>query len=193
MRAVPLEPGNRLNVLLTAGDDIWSQQLPRLLEPQGVRALRVRDVDEAMKVIAAEPIHAAVIDMELPMRRTASPSNPSQDATPDTNPRPTEGSKMNRPGQAPRPQGQVETGGLKLLRVIHRLDPTPPAVVVRGRMFDRRIDTRLLSQALRLDVFSVLDQPVQLEQMLEVLRRLLERYYGGLWPDDDKDHGPYYA
>ncbi|MBI1369712.1 MAG: hypothetical protein GC162_13785 [Planctomycetes bacterium] len=75
-----------------------------------------------------------------------------------------------------------DPGGLKLLRVIQRLRPTPPAVLVRGRIFDRRTDNRLLSDALKLDAFSVLDQPVELEQVLDVLRRLLERHYGGQWP-----------
>ena len=53
---------------------------------------------------------------------------------------------------------------------------------VRDRRFDRR-DNRLLAEALRLEAFSVLDRPVELEQLLEVLRRLLARYYGGLWPE----------
>jgi len=74
-------------------------------------------------------------------------------------------------------------GGLKLLRVMRRLDPAPPAVVVRGRRFDR-VDDRLLNEALRLDAFSVLDEPVDLEQMLETLRRLIVRYYGGQWPGE---------
>jgi DNA-binding response OmpR family regulator len=155
MQAVRHEPGHRLNVLLTEAEHRWSDQLPRLLEPQGVRAIRVGDVDEAVSVIESEPIHAVVVDVGLPMDRTT-----VADVTP---------------------------GGLKLLRVIHRMDPAPPTVVVRGRRFDR-LDDRLLGEALKLDAFSVMDEPVDLEQMLETLRRLFVRYYGGSWPGEADRH-----
>ena len=147
--------GGRLNVLLTDEEDLWADQLPRLLEPQGVRTIRVVNVDEAVEVIEQVPIHAAVVGL---------------------------GAKGDRSLFPERDGRRVDTAGLKLLRVIRRLEPTPPAVVVRGRLFDRRTDERLLSEALRLEAFSVLDQPVQLEQLLETLRRLLQRYYGGVWP-----------
>lgn len=79
--------------------------------------------------------------------------------------------------------GQRMPGGLKLLRVIQRIEQRPPAVVaVRGRRFDQRIDNFILTEAMKLDAFSVLDTPVELEQMLAVLRRALERFYGGQWP-----------
>ena len=142
-----------MNVLLTEGDEPWALQLPRLLEPQGVRTIHVHTVDEAVDAIEHEPIHAAVVDLGLPLE---------------------EGTVAVK--------GVADTGGLKLLRIIRRLHPTPPAVVVRGRLFDRRTDDRVLAEALKLQAFSVLDQPVHLEQMLETLRRLLQRYYGGQWP-----------
>ena len=145
----------RLNVLLNEAGEEWADQLPRLLEPQGVRAIRVGDVNEAVNVIERMPVHALVVDVHLPMEK-----------------------RLERGGQA----DSAAAGGLKLLRVIQRVDPTPPAVIVRDRRFDARQDDRLLSEALKLDVFSVLDEPVQLEQLLEVLRRLLQRFYGGSWP-----------
>lgn len=155
MVAVSIHPearGNRLNVLLTEADEPWSRQLPRLLEPQGVRTICVTTVNQAVRAMEHEPIHAAVVDIALPMHQTVAMS------------------------------GTMETGGLKLLRVIRRMHPAPPTVVVRGRYFDRRTDDRLLTEALKLEAFSVLDQPVQLEQLLETLRRLLQRHYGGQWP-----------
>lgn len=152
----------RLNVLMTEGQQSWVQQLPRLLQPQGVRAIIAPDVDEAVRVIRQGPVHAVVVDMAVPMARVdESDGRVSSDRSPES---------------------EAGTGGLKLLRVIRRLEPAPPTVVVRGRRFDRRHDDRLLSEALRLQAFSVLDQPVQLEQLLEVLRRLIERHYGGRWP-----------
>jgi len=142
---------HRLNVLLTDADQRWARQLPALLEPQGVRAICVDDVQGALQAIDRERIHAAVVTLDLPMDHDARASGP-------------------------------EAGGLKLLRVIHRLDPAPPAVVIRGRRFDGRSDDRMLSEALKLEAFSVLDLPVELEQLLEVMRRLLQRHYGGHWP-----------
>lgn len=131
----------RLNVLLSTSQQVWADHLPRLLEPQGVYAIRVTDVEQALDVIEHHRIHAAVIETGARGRQ-----------------------------------------GLKLLQVIRRMTPTPPAVLVRGRLFDRRDDNRLLADALRFNAFSVLDQPVNLEQILDTLRRLLERYYGGQWP-----------
>ena len=155
MRGLLSHDGRRLNVLLTEANEPWAQQLPRLLEPQGVRALLAGDVGEALRLIDEEPVHAVVVDLALPMAA----ATPRQEA------------------------GAAESGGgLKLLRFIQRLEPTPPVVVIRGRRFDRRADARVLAEALRLEAFSVLDHPVGLEQMLEVLRRMLERYYGWLWP-----------
>ena len=107
---VRTNPGGRLNVLLSDGDQPWAQQLPRLLEPMGVRSIRIAHADEALEVIRSEPIHAAVIDVGLPMGESLGPH---------------------------------ATGGLKLLRVIQRLEPTPPAVVVRGRLFDKRLDNQI--------------------------------------------------
>ncbi len=144
---------NRLTVLLTDVEEPWSQQLPRLLEPQGVHSVRARSVDEALRILEQQQIHAALVDMALPLE--------------------TGSSTVSTPG------------GLKLLRVIRRLQPAPPTVVVRGRRFDARLDDRLLGEALKLEAFSVLDEPVQLEQLLQVMRRLLERYYGGHWPSTD--------
>ncbi len=151
----------RLNVLLTDQDQPWSEQLPRLLEPQGVRAIRVDNVRDALDVVEARPIHVAVVDMAVPLEPTSEPQRASREWV--------------RRHRTP--------GGLKLLRVIRSMAPTPPTVVIRGRMFDPRIDDRLLAEALKLEAFSVLDQPVRLEQLLGVLRRLMERYYGGRWPE----------
>jgi DNA-binding NtrC family response regulator len=151
VKAVPFEPAHRLNVLLTDTDQPWALHLPRLLEPHGVRAIRVTGVEQAVEAIEREPIHAAVVEMDAGL-----------------------GGSLGLADTAPR--------GLKLLRILQRLTPTPPTVVVRGRRFDRRLDDRLLTEALKLRAFSVLDQPVELEQMLEVLRRLLQRHYGGVWP-----------
>lgn len=80
--------------------------------------------------------------------------------------------------------GSAEEGGLRLLDVLRRLDPTPPTVVVkRGR--SHRDDTRELNAALRTGAFAVVDRPASargLETMLDVLARALTRFYQGRWP-----------
>lgn len=159
MRAARTHPEDRLNVLLTDHGQNWADQLPQLLEPQGVRALRADSVQHAIRILESAMIHVAVVDLELPMESTPAPARP-------------EPSRLRAPG------------GLTLLQSIQRLRTRPPAVVVvRGRMFEPRFDNHVLREALRFDAFSVLDQPVSLEQMLEVLRRALERFFGGNWPE----------
>lgn len=153
----------RLNVLLTDADEPWSQQLPRLLEPQGVRAIRVESVRQAIDVIDHEPIHMAVVDLALPVDQPESPP-------------------PYRPSRGSLDADRASDGALKLVQVIRRLDPTPPTVIIRGRLFQPRIDDRILREALTLNVFSVLDEPVQMEQVLRVLQRVMQRYYGDAWP-----------
>ena len=43
-------------------------------------------------------------------------------------------------------------------------------------------EKRLLGQSLREGAFAVLDRPVSIEDMLEVMRRILRRYYADVWP-----------
>lgn len=146
--------GRRLNVMVTDRGERWAIQLPQLLEPQGVHAYRARNADEAVNLIRTRPIHVAVVDMYLDTDREIQP----------------------RPHRLP--------DGLKLLQLIQRLPDRPPAVmVVRNRNFDPRIDNFVLTEALKLNAFSVFDQPVDLEQMLNTLRRAIERYFGGRWPE----------
>lgn len=62
-------PG-RLNLLLSyAGwqPDPWVDALPRLLEPMGVNTLLAGSGDEAKRVIQANPVHIAVVDLGLPL------------------------------------------------------------------------------------------------------------------------------
>lgn len=144
---------DRLNMLLTDRGQRWANQLPCLLQPHGVRTLRAASVNAAVRLIHRDLIHIAVIDMALPM--DADQAEPSVGSP----------------------------GGICLLKEIRRLDHRPRAIVaVRDRAFDPRVDDPILIEALRLDVFSVLDQPVEIEQILGVLRRALEKHYAGQWP-----------
>ena len=83
-------------------------------------------------------------------------------------------------------QQQQTTGnnpdGLWLLEVLNRQPQRPPVVVVNGRTYSSRQAQRMLNEALRLGAFSVLNTPVQIEALLSVIQRLLEREYHGRWP-----------
>lgn len=145
----------RLNLLLTYGG--WRDmpavlQLPRLLTPMGIRAMQAESGDEAARIIDREPVHIAVVDLEIPL--------------------------IHRSGQAPRPR----TGGPRLLQLLKRLETPPPTIVVKPRQGSAREHARSLSQSLREGAFAVLDRPLELESLLEVLRRVLRRHYRDGWP-----------
>jgi CheY-like chemotaxis protein len=74
-------------------------------------------------------------------------------------------------------------GGGRILQLLRRLDQPPPTVLVRPPQPASRESERQLSEALREGAFAVLDRPFRLETMLEVMRRVLRRYYADLWPD----------
>ena len=156
----------RLNLLLTYGG--WRErpaveQLPSLLNPLGIRAMQADSGEEAAQLIQSNPVHIAVVDLEIPVQ-----------------PRST--------GSADRPSLNSE-GGLRILKLLRRLDPAPPTIVVRPRQATERERVRGLSHSLRDGAFAVLDRPLHVEALLEVLRRVLKRYYENLWPEPRENHG----
>lgn len=158
------EPGARFNVLLAEDQphpvEHWTHQLRRLLEPQGVRSFTVRTSREAMDLVESVEIHAAVIDLDTPpgtiSRRTAQPAG--------------------------RLSGDALAGGLWLLDLLRRAQQRPPVVVVSDIRLAPAQTQRLLAEALRLGAFSVLQRPSELDELLAVMRRLLDRQYRGQWP-----------
>lgn len=155
----PCRPGGRLNLLLSyAGwqSESWVDALPRLLEPMGVVSLRAGTGREATEVIRRNPIHIAVVDLGLPLEPRAAGST-----APDH-----------------------EEGGPRLLEILRRQAQPPPTVVVKSSR-THRDDCREISAALRAGAFAVIDRPrdvMDLEVMLEVMRRCLGRFYQGRWP-----------
>ena len=159
MVTVRLKPEPRFNVLLTEdrphADVHWTRQLPRLLEPQGVVSYVAQTAREAIDMAERTEVHAAVIDLATPLGDAECVQS------------------FPVPGMA---------GGLWLLELLRRLPNRPPVVIVRGPAFSPRHADRLLTDALRLGVFSVVDKPVELEQLLTVFRRLMDKRYRGTWP-----------
>ncbi|MBT8485813.1 MAG: hypothetical protein HKO59_17170 [Phycisphaerales bacterium] len=81
-------------------------------------------------------------------------------------------------GESP---GAKPAGG-RILQLLRRLDPAPPTVLVRPRQPAARESARSLSEALRDGAFAVVDRPINLETMLEVMRRVVRRHYADHWP-----------
>lgn len=134
--------------------DPWVERLPRLLEPMGVTSVRVTSGRSASDVIKSTQIHVAVVDLALPFDHDPTAAKADAEA------------------------------GSRLLDLLGRLASPPPTVVIK-RSRTNRDDHQELSAALKAGAFAVLDRPRgdgDLELLLEVLRRLLKRHYGDVWP-----------
>jgi CheY-like chemotaxis protein len=153
--------GSRLNLLLSCAS--WRQntafdQIPPLLSPLGIQTIKAGSGEEAADVIRTVRVHIAVVDLAIPLQRQyEAPSSLSANRMSDE-------------------------AGPRVLQLLRRLEAPPPTVVVRPAQPASRESARGLTVALREGAFAVLDQPVHLEAMLEVLRRILRRHYSDVWP-----------
>lgn len=163
MNAIDPQPASRFNVLLTEDREHsaghWTRQLPMLLQPQGVRSYVARTGREAVAMVSDFEIHAALIDLATPQEPRNTPGSPSA-------------------------AGFGDAQGLWVLEVLRRLPNRPPIVVVNSRAIARNQAQRYLNQALRLGAFTVVNRPSDLEDMLNVIRRLIDRQYEGSWPSN---------
>jgi len=70
---VPIQAKHeRLNLLLTCGSwrkDTMVRQLPRLLEPFGIRTLTAETGEEALQMIDEQDIHIAIVDLSIPLKQ----------------------------------------------------------------------------------------------------------------------------
>jgi CheY-like chemotaxis protein len=148
----------RLNLRLSyAGwqPDPWVERLPRLLEPMGIASHLAQTGKEASDLIKTTPIHVAVVDLGLPLDEREGPDS-----------------------------DEFTEGGPRLLELLQRLEVPPPVVAIK-RTRTHRDDSRDINAALRMGAFAILDRPqttADLNLVLDVLRRCLERHYHGKWP-----------
>lgn len=175
----------RFNVMLTEDrwgrPEHWSRQLPRLMEPLGVASYTVRSGQEALDLVKRVPLHAAVIDLATPR---VSPPPPAPSSPDPANP--TRVQSTAQPLDPPAENNAIP-GGLWLLELLRRLPRRPPVVIVHSRTITQRDVVRLMADALRLGAFTVMENPVQLESLLGVFRRLLDRLYEGQWPGAEEE------
>ncbi len=151
------EGPRRLNLLLTYGgwrEHAFADQLPVLLDRIGIHCLRAKTGDEVSDVVRRAAVHIAVIDLSIPMHERRGVQN------------------------APR----TVQAGPRVLQLLRRLDCPPPTIIVRPRQVDPAESNRILAEALRDGAFTVLDDPVPVETMLQVLERCVRRYYRDHWP-----------
>jgi CheY-like chemotaxis protein len=152
---------SRFNVLVTEDrprpEEYWTRQLGRLLEPLGVATHMAESGSEALDLADRLSIHAAVVDMATPMDR-------------DTE----------------RQTAPAEPASVWLKQLARHL-PNRPIVVIHGRVYSRSRADRSLRDALGFGAFSVLHKPVEVEQLLRVLQRMLDRRYQGGWPENQTD------
>lgn len=82
------------------------------------------------------------------------------------------------------PDGRTcpEEAGRRILDLLRRLPAPPPTVIVRSSRASREA-ARDLTAALRFDAFAVVDRTsADVELMLKVLQRCMDRFYHGRWP-----------
>lgn len=156
-RAPSARGGGRLNLLLTYGgwrEHAFADQLPLILDRIGIRCYRAESGDEASEVIRREQVHIAVIDLSIPMH----------------------------PTRAQAAGARSVAAGPRVLQLLRRLEQPPPTIVVRPRQVDPSESARNLADALRDGAFTVLDDPVPIESMLQALERVVRRHYRDHWP-----------
>jgi len=153
--------GNRLNLLLSWGGwrpDSWADNMECLLRPLGVQSMRARTARQAEQVIRGQAIHIAVVDLGMPMDMPGASCSRRADAS------------------------HTDEAGFRILDLLRRLDSPPPTVIVRSTRSSREA-SRDLAAALRFDAFAVVDRTsADVELMLKVLQRSMERCYQGRWP-----------
>jgi DNA-binding NtrC family response regulator len=77
-------------------------------------------------------------------------------------------------------QQMPQLGGLQVVKLMRELEQAPPAILLSSDL-----NSALLREALGMHVFSVLSKPVDFNQLLDVLARVLRRYYESRWPQQN--------
>ncbi len=205
-----MNAGSRLNLLLThrqprrasyggsaassAEGQPWYLSVARLLAPLGVRTFEATTGPQALDVIEQHPIHLAVVDTRLPgtdalgvlrLIQRIRERTPATDAgsapPPPARATPPESYRVqvrlrSPHGEAPQrvevrftgqANGPAPAGGV-----------VPPTVILVTP--DR--NDQLLAEAMSLSAFSVVQEPIDLNLMLDVMARALRRFHHNLWP-----------
>ncbi|MBY0309217.1 MAG: hypothetical protein K2Q09_10785 [Phycisphaerales bacterium] len=155
-------PG-RLTLLLSTPPwraNPWAHSLPAVLAPHGVQAVHATSARQAERIIRTMQVHLAVVDLSTPMDDTACAAAYDADTA-----------------------SHLEEAGTRILELLSRLRQAPPTVVLKGPQ-RQRDEHRQVHHALRCNAFAVVDRTAaDLETMLAVMHRALNRFYKDRWPN----------
>jgi DNA-binding NtrC family response regulator len=77
-------------------------------------------------------------------------------------------------------QQMPQLGGLQVIKLMRELRQAPPAILLASQL-----SSHLLNEALGMHVFTVLAKPVDFNQLLDALARVLRRYHESRWPTNE--------
>jgi CheY-like chemotaxis protein len=76
-------------------------------------------------------------------------------------------------------QQMPQMGGMQVVKRMRDLPGAPPAILLADHLTNH-----LLHEALGMRVFSVLSKPVDFNQLLDSLARVMKRHYESRWPGE---------
>ena len=188
----------------------WPDLVRQLLAPLQVQTFMASSGSDALALAQRHVMHVAVVDAQLPpgnqpaldpmtvlrlMNRLSRPISPEQviaeyrapdrrlstmlDAT-ATEAGPEARPESGREDTASRqiPVRGLSTGFSGEIRPQQAAFTGHPLVI----LLVRQTEDRVIREALRQDVFSVLPEPLEVNDLLDVMARALQRFYGGGWP-----------
>ena len=77
-------------------------------------------------------------------------------------------------------QQMPQLGGLQVIKLMREHKKAPPAILLANQLTNH-----LLHEALGMHVFTVLAKPVDFNQLLDALARVLRRYHESRWPANE--------
>lgn len=157
---------SRLTVLLAApgssANEPWHQAVYHVLVPQGVQLLFAHTGREALELLESQRIHVAVLDNRLPQLTGLQVIKLAREHLAA---RCGAGGERTAGGGAGGAASFAGGGGLPAAILLADAPTTP-----------------LLHEALGASVFTVLAKPVNHEQLLDALARVMRRFHNSQWP-----------
>lgn len=179
----------------TFGPPDWPELVSRLLSPMHVQTFVAHNGSEAISLVQRYAMHVAVVNADIPDDENYGMDSMTvlrliQCLQRDSGDGKTSGrmeSPERRPGAAPTGGIEKDPAGSRRIPVTgekisrsewDQTSASRPLVILLAPL---RTD-RLMREALRRDVFSVLPAPVNLNELLDAMARALKRFYGDHWP-----------
>ena len=187
-----MTPVARLNVLLTHsrprerftyGKTEWPELVSRLLSPVQIQTYVAGTSGEALSLAESHPMHVVVVDFQLPCR-SGMPDGAEamnlvrllqklrrHDGAPAVAPKLPAASHGSAGRRIPIADGSNSAANSCEARPLFILLAPP-----HGEM------PQLMQEALRWNVYSVLPEPLNVNELLDTMARALRRFYDNRWP-----------